>query len=82
MLSDLISTHCLDIFLMTETWLKHGDNNAFSELLQPGYSYLSAPLMTGHGVSLAAVFRDKLTCCLLPPKHHSSFKLQVFVRVR
>ena len=41
--NDLISTHDLDFFLLTETWQKPADNSAFSELLPPGYSFFSTP---------------------------------------
>ncbi|XP_034031701.1 proline-rich protein 5-like [Thalassophryne amazonica] len=43
-LNDLISSQKLDLFMLTETWLKPGDNSAFSELLPSGYSFLSAPV--------------------------------------
>lgn len=77
MLSDLISTHHL--FLLTETWLKPGDNSTFSELLPPDYSHLNAPGVSGHGGGFAMFFSDKLSCRLLPRKNYSSFELQLFV---
>lgn len=34
-LNNFISTYDLDFYLMTETWVKPGDNSPFSELLPP-----------------------------------------------
>lgn len=77
-LNDLISTHDLDFLMLTETWLKPGDNSAFSELLPPGYSFLSTPRVSSQGGGLASVFKH-LSCRLLPSKNYSSFELQLFL---
>lgn len=78
-LNDLISTHDLDFLMLTETWLKPGDNSAFSELLPPGYSFLSTPRVSSRGGGLASVFKQHLNCRLLPSKNYSSFELQLFL---
>lgn len=76
-LNDLISTHDLDYLMLTETWLKPGDNSAFSELLPQGYSFLSTPRVSSRGGGLASVFKQQLNCHLLPSKNYNSFELQL-----
>lgn len=48
-LNDFFTTHDLDFLLLTETWLKPGENSAFSELLPPGCSFVSTPQAAGRG---------------------------------
>ncbi|XDV17969.1 hypothetical protein PO909_023757 [Leuciscus waleckii] len=62
-LNDFISTRELDIFFLTETWIKPGDNSAFSELLPPGYSFLNTPRVTSRGGGLATVYNQKNINC-------------------
>ncbi|KAK7883879.1 hypothetical protein WMY93_027002 [Mugilogobius chulae] len=40
-LKDLFSTRALDFMLLTETWIKPGDDSAFTELLPPRCSFFS-----------------------------------------
>lgn len=62
MLSDLISTHHLDLFVMTDTWLKPVYNITFSKLLQLGYSYLSTPQVS---LQLCSFTNSAAARCLL-----------------
>ncbi|KAK5851193.1 hypothetical protein PBY51_002007 [Eleginops maclovinus] len=78
-LNDFFTSHSLDFLLLTETWLKPGENSAFSELLPPSCSFFSSPRVSGRGGRLAAVFNDSFKCRLLPTGPYSSFELQLFV---
>lgn len=69
----------MDFFLLTETWIRPGENSAFSSLLPPGYSHLNTPWESSHGGGLASVYKQNFRCCLLRSKNYSSFKLQLFL---
>ena len=76
--NDFFTLHSLDFLLLTETWLKPGDDSAFSELLPPSCSFFSSPRVSGRGGGLAAVFNTNFKCRLLPIGTYSSFELQLF----
>ncbi|XP_032366676.1 LOW QUALITY PROTEIN: uncharacterized protein LOC116685831 [Etheostoma spectabile] len=78
-LNDFFTTHDLDFLLLTETWLKPGENSAFSELLPPGCSFVSTPRAAGRGGGLAAIFKDSFRCRTITANNFSSFELQLFV---
>ncbi|XP_049460938.1 uncharacterized protein LOC125906366 [Epinephelus fuscoguttatus] len=61
-LNDFFTTYDLDFLLLTETWLKPGENSAFSELLPPGCSFFSTPRAAGRGGGLAAIFKESFRC--------------------
>ncbi len=56
------STREMDFLLLTETWIKPGDDSAFLEHLPPRCSFLSSPRSSGRGGGVATVFRDDFTC--------------------
>lgn len=78
-LNDRISSLDLDMFLITETWLKRGSNTPLSELLLADYLFFKSPCLSGRGGGLASVFKPILKYCCLPSKSFSSFELQTFV---
>ncbi|KAI5608745.1 hypothetical protein C0J50_12193 [Silurus asotus] len=78
-LNDVISSHNLDLFFLTETWLPPDDVSAFSEILPSGYLYLNTPRQTGRGVGIATIHRQSLKCRQLSTRGFSNFKVQVFV---
>ncbi|KAI2645342.1 hypothetical protein H4Q32_028855 [Labeo rohita] len=78
-LNDAITSHNLDLFFLTETWLCPGDDSAFSELLPFGYFYFNTPRQTGRGGGIATIFRQSLKCRQLSTRGFSSFELQAFV---
>lgn len=61
-LNDFFTTHDLDFLLLTETWLKPGENSAFSELLPPGCSFFSTLRAAGRGGGVAAIFKESFRC--------------------
>ena len=78
-LNDVISSHNLDLFFLTETWLPPGDVSAFSELLASGYLYLNTPRQTDRGGGIATTHRQSLKCHQLSTRGFSNFELQAFV---
>lgn len=78
-LNDYFMTNALDFLLLTETWLKPGDDSAFSELLPPGCSFYNSPRVSGRGGGLATLFKNEYRCRLLPALVYNSFELQLFV---
>ncbi|GAA6093891.1 RNA-directed DNA polymerase from mobile element jockey-like, partial [Tachysurus ichikawai] len=77
-LNDVISSHNLDLFFLTETWLPPGDVSAFSEILPSGYLYLNTPRQTGRGGGIATIHRQPLKCRQLSTKGYSSFEVMDF----
>ena len=61
-LEEIVITNSLDIFVITETWLKQGKEHTFCMLrdLLPGYKLTSLPRTT-RGGSLAVLSRNEFT---------------------
>lgn len=78
-LNNFFTSYSLDFLLLTETWLKPGENGAFSELLPPSCLFFSSPQVSGRGGGLAAVFNDNFKRRLLPTVTYSLFELPLFV---
>lgn len=78
-LNDFFLSHNLDFLFIIETWLNIGDMAPFSELSPPDCSFLSSPRSVGRGGGLAAVFKNKFKCRLLPTEAYSSFEVQLFM---
>lgn len=52
--------------LLTETWMKPGENYAFLEFLPFGYSFFHCPHLTGCGGGIAIVLQNNVKGRLLP----------------
>uniref|UniRef100_A0A8C1UC21 Reverse transcriptase domain-containing protein n=1 Tax=Cyprinus carpio TaxID=7962 RepID=A0A8C1UC21_CYPCA len=78
-LKDFFISHSLDFLLLTETWVKPGDNSAFTELLPPRCGFFSSPRVSGRGGGVATVFKDNFKCRLLSINDYSCFELQLFL---
>lgn len=61
--------------MLTETWLIPDDTSTFSELLLPGYSYLSMLRVTSRGGRPATVYMQNMGCCFTPCKNYNGFEL-------
>ena len=81
---DFIHEHDIDVFLMTETWLrKSGDEAKLSDLTPPGYKLLSFPRQQTskikRGGGLAVILKDFLaencSTTTIFPFDHVSFEL-------
>uniref|UniRef100_A0A3B3HT18 Reverse transcriptase domain-containing protein n=1 Tax=Oryzias latipes TaxID=8090 RepID=A0A3B3HT18_ORYLA len=78
-LKDFFVTHRLDFLYVTETWISGDDSSAFTELLPPDCSYLSAPRSSGRGGGVATVYRTSYNCKQVTlTKTYSSFEASVF----
>lgn len=78
-LNDLMCSHHLDMFFITEIWLKQGDNSLFSKLLPADYLFFNTPRLAGRGGGLATVFKSTLKCRPFPSRDFSSFELQTLI---
>lgn len=63
-LINLILKNKLDVFLITETWLKEGDvgNQALIDVLPPSCSFVHRPRVVGRGGGVAIVFANDVQC--------------------
>ena len=68
-LNDFFISHSLDFLLLTETWLKPGDNSVFSELLPPSCSFFSSPRASGRGGGLLLCSRTVLNAGVFLQMH-------------
>ena len=64
-LCEYVKDHCLDLFCLTETWLKEGDDSTITELTPPGYSiqHIDRP---SRGGGVAIIHKDSLQTQTLP----------------
>lgn len=77
-LNYFFSAHVLDFPLLTEMWIKPGDNSAFTELLPPRCSFLSSPRASGRGGGVTSVFKDRFKCKLSHVNNYPCFEVQLF----
>jgi len=58
-LRDFIVNDCIDILLLTETWLSSDSpSSVLDSLTPPGYSIIHKPRLSGRGGGLAVIFRS------------------------
>lgn len=77
-LKDFFTHRDLDLMLLTETWLRPGELNCFTELLPSDCDYLNLPRMGKRGGGVAAVLRKRLTYKQLSTDFYSSFEILLF----
>lgn len=65
--NDLISTHNLDITLLTETWLDRNGTVALIETAPPNFKFLQTTRTEKRGSGIAAVLSDSYSCKEIPP---------------
>lgn len=65
--NDLISTHNLDITLLTETWLDRNGTVALIETAPPNFKFLQTTRTEKRGGGIAAVLSDSYSCKEIPP---------------
>ena len=61
-LRDMIIENKMDIFGLTETWLKQDEKHIIGEIVPDGYSYNSVPRADGSAGGLLLVFKSKAQC--------------------
>lgn len=78
MLNDYFISRDLDFLLLIETWIKPGDNSAYSEILPPNCLVIHART-TGHGGDLAIIHKNTANCRNIYFDKYLSFELLVSV---
>lgn len=61
-LNDFIGTNKLDVFCISETWLKVEDSSPISELLPEGYLFINSPHPSGRGGGLMTIQNKNVQC--------------------
>jgi hypothetical protein len=74
LLSDFIIDHDLDLFCITETWLKNSDFTSNGSLTPPGYMLRQVERESGRGGGVAVVHKENLRIYLDTVKNYESFE--------
>jgi len=59
-LCEYVKDNNIDVFGITETWLKPADQSVIAELTPPGYTTLHIPRSSGRGGGVAIIHRDSI----------------------
>lgn len=79
MLNDYFISRDLDFLLLIKTWIKPGDNSAYSEILPPNCLVINAPQTPGCGRGLAIIHKNTANCRTIYFDKYLSFELLVSV---
>ena len=72
---DYILEHDIDIFVITETWLKEDDQVIIGECTPPGYTFLSSHRKTGSGGGISVISKCELKLSLKPAFTFTTFEI-------
>ena len=71
--NDMITDHKIDMFCLTETWLKPDDYIALNESVPQDYYYTHEPRLKGRGGGVAALYRNSFSISQKSNPKYNSF---------
>ena len=74
LVNDLISENQIDLFCLTETWLREEEYVSLNESTPPSHSNIHRPRDTGRGGGVAAIYHSCLQISHRPKAKYTSFE--------